>query len=133
MTTPALTITPLPGLPRVRPGDDLVALIGAAFERAGFVPKPKDIIVIAQKIVSKSEGRIARLDEVKPSARANEIAAVTGKDPRQVQLVLDESDEVLRAKKNVMVVAHRLGLVMANAGIDRSNVEQAGDGETVLL
>jgi coenzyme F420-0:L-glutamate ligase/coenzyme F420-1:gamma-L-glutamate ligase len=133
MTRPALTITPLPGLPRVRPGDDLVALIGAALERAGLVPKAKDIIVIAQKIVSKSEGRIARLEEVKPSARANELAAVTGKDPRQVQLVLDESDEVLRAKKNVMVVAHRLGLVMANAGIDRSNVEQAGDGETVLL
>jgi coenzyme F420-0:L-glutamate ligase / coenzyme F420-1:gamma-L-glutamate ligase len=133
MTKPALTITPLPGLPRVRPGDDLVVLIEAALERAGLAPEPGDIIVVAQKIVSKSEGRLARLDEVKPSARANELAAVTGKDPRQVQLVLDESDEVLRAKKNVMVVAHRLGLVMANAGIDRSNVDQPGDGESVLL
>ncbi|HEX4893284.1 MAG TPA: coenzyme F420-0:L-glutamate ligase [Hyphomicrobiaceae bacterium] len=133
MTRPALTITPLPGLPRVRPGDDLVALVSDALKRAGLVLQANDIVVVAQKIVSKSEGRLARLDDVTPSVQANELAAVTGKDPRQVQLVLDESDEVLRAKKNVMVVAHRLGLVMANAGIDRSNVEQAGAGETVLL
>ncbi len=133
MTRPALTITPLPGIPRVKPGDDLVALLAVAIERAEQTLRPQDIVVVAQKIVSKAEGRIAPLDTVAPSARANELAAVTGKDPRQLELVLAESDEVLRAKRNVIVVSHRLGLVMANAGIDRSNVEQEGAGESVLL
>ena len=133
MTARTLTVSPLPGLPRVRPGDDLVALIVAAIDRAGLVPVAQDIIVLAQKIVSKAEGRFASLDTVTPSPRAHELAAVTGKDPRQMELVLAASAEVLRAKKNVIVVAHRLGLVMANAGIDRSNVEQAGESETVLL
>jgi len=128
-----LTVTPLAGLPRVVPGDDLVALLCAAIERAGLAPQHQDIVVVAQKIVSKSEGRLARLEAVTPSPRALELAGITGKDPRQIQLVLDESDKVLRAKRNVIVVAHRLGLVMANAGIDRSNVEQGGGGETVLL
>lgn len=133
MTARTLTVTSLPGLPRIRPGDDLVALIIAAIDRTGLTPAAQDIIVLAQKIVSKAEGRLARLDAVAPSPRAHELATVTGKDPRQIELVLAESAEVLRAKKNVIVVAHRLGLVMANAGIDRSNVEQAGDAETVLL
>lgn len=133
MTARTLTVSPLPGLPQVRPGDDLVAMIVAAIDRAGLVPAAQDIIVLAQKIVSKAEGRLARLDAVAPSPRAHELATVTGKDPRQIELVLAESAEVLRAKKNVIVVAHRLGLVMANAGIDRSNVEQTGDAETVLL
>lgn len=128
-----LTIRPLEGLPRVKPGDDLAALLIAAIERSGIVPAAQDIVVVAQKIVSKSEGRIADLDAVRPTPRAHELAQTTGKDPRQMQLVLDESDEVLRAKKNVIVVAQRLGLVMANAGIDRSNVEQDGAGERVLL
>ncbi len=133
MTARTLTVTSLPGLPRIRPGDDLVALIIAAIDRTGLTPAAQDIIVLAQKIVSKAEGRLARLDAVAPSPRAHELATVTGKDPRQIELVLAESAEVLRAKKNVIVVAHRLGLVMANAGIDRSNVEQTGDAETVLL
>ena len=133
MTARTLTVTSLPGLPRIRPGDDLVALIFAAIDRKGLTPAAQDIIVLAQKIVSKAEGRLARLDAVAPSPRAHELATVTGKDPRQIELVLAESAEVLRAKKNVIVVAHRLGLVMANAGIDRSNVEQTGDAETVLL
>ncbi len=133
MTARTLTVSPLPGLPQVRPGDDLVAMIVAAIDRAGLVPADQDIIVLAQKIVSKAEGRLAPLDTVTPSPRAHELAAITGKDPRQMELVLADSAEVLRAKKNVIVVAHRLGLVMANAGIDRSNVEQTGDSETVLL
>lgn len=133
MTARTLTVTSLPGLPRIRPGDDLVALIIAAIDRTGLTPAAQDIIVLAQKIVSKAEGRLARLDAVAPSPRAHELATVTGKDPRQIELVLAESAEVLRANKNVIVVAHRLGLVMANAGIDRSNVEQTGDAETVLL
>ena len=133
MTARTLTVSPLPGLPQIRPGDDLVAMIVAAIDLAGLVPADQDIIVLAQKIVSKAEGRLAPLDTVTPSPRAHELAAITGKDPRQMELVLAESAEVLRAKKNVIVVAHRLGLVMANAGIDRSNVEQTGDSETVLL
>ena len=133
MIARTLTVSPLPGLPQVRPGDDLVAMIVAAIDRAGLVPAAQDIIVLAQKIVSKAEGRLAALDTVTPSPRAHELAAITGKDPHQMELVLADSTEVLRAKKNVIVVAHRLGLVMANAGIDRSNVEQAGESETVLL
>jgi coenzyme F420-0:L-glutamate ligase / coenzyme F420-1:gamma-L-glutamate ligase len=133
MSPRSLTVTPLGGLPRVRAGDDLVSLLVAAIDRAGITPVAQDIVVTAQKIVSKAEGRLPRLVDVTPSARAHELAGVTGKDPRLVELVLSESTEVLRAKKNVMVVAHRLGLVMANAGIDRSNVEQAGADETVLL
>lgn len=133
MTARSLTITPLPGMPRVKPGDDLAALLIAALARAGLVPQPQDIVVVAQKIVSKSEGRIRPLATARPDTRAEDLARVTGKDPRQVALVLEEADEVLRAKKNVIVVAHRLGLVMANAGIDRSNVEQGPEGEAVLL
>lgn len=132
--TRTLTVTPLPGLPRVKPGDDLVPLIVDGLARSGLVPRAQDIVVIAQKIVSKSEGRIRPLASVKVTPRAEELAQLTGKDPRQMALVLEESDgDVLRAKRNVIVVGHRLGLVMANAGIDRSNVEQGTDGESVLL
>lgn len=133
MSPRSLSITALPGIPRVKPGDDLSALVIAAIARAGLTPKRQDIVVVAQKIVSKAEGRIAPLDGVTPSARAEELARITGKDARQLELVLQESDDVLRAKKNVIVVGHRLGLVMANAGIDRSNVEQGSAGESVLL
>lgn len=133
MTTSALSVWPLQGLPRVKPGDDLAALLIAALERSGLQPVAGDILVVAQKIVSKAEGRIVDLATVAPSARAHDLAGVTGKDPRLLELVLTESTEVLRAKKNVIIVAHRLGLVMANAGIDRSNVEQAESGERVLL
>ncbi len=138
----ALTVRPLTGLPRVKPGDDLAALLIAALTRHKLTPGRQDIVVVAQKIVSKAEGRIVDLATVTPSARARELATVTGKDPRLVELVLQDSTDVLRAKKNVMVVAQRLGLVMANAGIDRSNVEQGsghgsgvnqGNGERVLL
>lgn len=133
MSIRTLTVTPVPGLPRIRPGDDLATLIADALTRAGLTPAAQDIVVVAQKIVSKAEGRLARLDSVTPTARAHELAAITGKDARLVELVLADSTTVLRAKRNVMVVAHRLGLVMANAGIDRSNVEQAAESETVLL
>lgn len=126
-------VRPLGGMPEVRPGADLAGLVIAAIERSGERPARSDIVVVAQKIVSKAEGRIARLDTVEPSAKARELADITGKDPRQLELVLGESSEVLRAKRNVIVVEHRLGLVMANAGIDRSNVTQEGAGESVLL
>ena len=130
---PSLSVWPLQGLPRVKPGDDLAALLIAALERSGVPPVAGDIVVVAQKIVSKAEGRIFDLAQVAPSARAHELAKVTGKDPRLLELVLSESTEVLRAKKNVIIVAHRLGLVMANAGIDQSNVEAEGGAEMALL
>jgi coenzyme F420-0:L-glutamate ligase/coenzyme F420-1:gamma-L-glutamate ligase len=133
MTEPVLSIWSLRGMPRVKPGDDLAALIVRSIEASGVVPKAGDVLVVAQKIVSKAEGRIFDLGGVTPSARAQELAGVTGKDPRLLELVLAESTEVLRAKKNVIVVAHRLGLVMANAGIDQSNVEADGMAEPVLL
>jgi coenzyme F420-0:L-glutamate ligase / coenzyme F420-1:gamma-L-glutamate ligase len=131
--SPALSVWPLHGIPRVKPGDDLPALLIESIERAGVRPAAGDIVVVAQKIVSKAEGRVFDVARVEPSARARELAGITGKDPRLLELVLSESTEVLRAKKNVIVVAHRLGLVMANAGIDQSNVEADGMAEPALL
>ncbi len=133
MSQGQVTITALAGIPRVRPGDDLAGLLIAALERGGMRPRSQDILVVAQKIVSKAEGRYLDLAELIPSARAGEIAAVTGKDPRLVEAVLRESDEVLRTKSQIMVVVHRLGHVMANAGIDRSNVDAGNGKEPVLL
>ncbi|MGE0768779.1 MAG: coenzyme F420-0:L-glutamate ligase [Hyphomicrobiaceae bacterium] len=133
MTEPALSIWPLRGIPRVRPGDDLADLLIRAIETSGLAPRGGDIVVVAQKIVSKAEGRIFDLADVEPSARAKELATVTGKDARLLELVLSEANDVLRAKKNVIVVGHRLGLVMANAGIDQSNVEADDMAEPALL
>jgi coenzyme F420-0:L-glutamate ligase/coenzyme F420-1:gamma-L-glutamate ligase len=130
---PALSVWPLQGLPRVEPGDDLAGLLIGAIEASGIRPQAGDILVVAQKVVSKAEGRIFDLSATTPSSRAHELAAITGKDPRLLELVLSESTEVLRAKRNVIVVAHRLGLVMANAGIDQSNVEASGMAEPALL
>lgn len=126
-----LVITPLEGLPLIQPGDDLPALLLAALARADLALVQGDIIVLAQKIVSKAEGRQVRLASVKPSARANELAQSAQKDPRLVQLILDESREVLRSRPGLIVVEHRLGFVSANAGIDHSNVSE--DADIVLL
>lgn len=135
----SIRFTALPGVPEVRAGDDLAALIVDAAQRAGVSLRDDAIVVVAQKIVSKAEGRSVELRSVTPSARALELAAITGKDARLVELILGESSAVLRAVPNVLVVRHRLGYVMANAGIDRSNVpdERSGDAdggaERVLL
>jgi coenzyme F420-0:L-glutamate ligase / coenzyme F420-1:gamma-L-glutamate ligase len=128
----ALTVTPLTGLPEVSPGDDLAELLVAALGRAPLDPQPGDVLVVAQKIVSKAEGRLIDLARVQPGARALELAAVTRKDARLVELVLSEATEVLRARPDVLIVRHRLGFVMANAGIDRSNVAP-GPTEWALL
>ncbi len=116
----------------VQPGDDLAALLAAALNRAGLSLQAGDVLVLAQKIVSKAEGRLVHLQTVTPSRRALELAEQVGKDPRLVQLILDESREVLRARPGLLVVEHRLGFVSANAGIDHSNVG-AADDDTVLL
>ena len=118
----SVSFTPLPGLPEVHAGDDLATLILAAAQRAGIAIGDDAIVVVAQKIVSKAEGRSVALNSVTPSARAVELAGITGKDARVIELILSESSAVLRAVPNVLVVRHRLGYVMANAGIDRSNV-----------
>jgi len=128
-----LTLTALEGIPEVRPGDDVAALVAQALERSAVRLVAGDVLVIAQKIVSKSEGRFAVLDEVEPTARARELAQVTGKDPRIVELVLRESSEVLRTRKNVIVVEHRLGMVLASAGIDQSNVDADAQGRARAL
>jgi coenzyme F420-0:L-glutamate ligase/coenzyme F420-1:gamma-L-glutamate ligase len=123
----------LPGMPLVRPGDDLAALIRDALARAGLALEQGDVLVIAQKVVSKAEGRFVRLGSVRPSADALRLAERTGKDPRLVEVVLSESHEVLRARDNLIISRHRLGLVMANAGVDASNVSDEAEGEVVLM
>lgn len=128
-----LTVTGVEGVPLVRPGDDLASLLIAAMEKNGLVPEKGDILVVAQKIVSKAEGRLLDLSEVEPSPEARKLAQETDKDPRQVEAILRESNEVVRSKPGVIVVEHRLGIVLANAGIDRSNVGGGDEGNTVLL
>jgi len=116
------------GLPRIKPDDDLAALIVA-----GLAPdklQDHDVVVLAQKIVSKSEGRLFRLSDVTPSPEAVDYGRKVDKDPRLVELILRESKEVVRAITGVLIVEHRLGFVMANAGIDASNVD---DPDQVLL
>ncbi|MFG1461306.1 coenzyme F420-0:L-glutamate ligase [Xanthobacter sp. DSM 24535] len=132
MTAPALSLHALPGIPLVEPGDDLAALLGAALEESGLGLCDGDILVVAQKIVSKAEGRYLALADVTPSARATEIAVRLGKDPRHVEVVLGESSEIVREGPHVLVVAHILGFVMANAGVDESNIDHT-DGARVLL
>jgi coenzyme F420-0:L-glutamate ligase / coenzyme F420-1:gamma-L-glutamate ligase len=135
MSTPpgSLSVVPLRGIPEVRPGADLAQLLQSALSAAAVVLRPDDVLVVAQKIVSKAEGRLVRLDTVRPGARAQELAAVTGKDARLVELILGESSEVVRAGRDVLIVRHRLGFVMANAGIDRSNLAADAVAVEVLL
>jgi coenzyme F420-0:L-glutamate ligase/coenzyme F420-1:gamma-L-glutamate ligase len=132
-STGSLTLTALRGMPEVTPGSDLAALLAGALEAAGLALRSGDVLVVAQKVVSKAEDRYVALDSITPQARALELAAITGKDPRLIELILGESSEVLRAKRDVLIVRHRLGFVMANAGIDRSNLAAAAGAERVLL
>jgi len=132
MEARTVTYTALSGIPLIEPGDDLCSIIADAIDAAGIVPQPGDTLVIAQKIVSKAEDRYVDLAEIKPTPRALEIAAKVGKDPRLVEVILAESTEVLRQRKDILIVAHRLGFVMANAGVDQSNIALDG-GDRVLL
>ncbi len=121
-------------MPLVQPGDDLAALIVAGLDRANIVLRSGDALVVAQKIVSKAEGRYATLAAVEPGAEAQDLAEKTGKDARLVELILRESVRVVRHRPNLLIVQHRHGYVLANAGIDASNVEpDAMAGERVLL
>jgi len=127
-----LTLTPLRGIAEVVPGSDLATIIATSLAASNLTLQAGDVLVVAQKIVSKAEGRRRDLADVTPGERARELAALTRKDARLVELILSESTEVLRARPDVLIVRHRLGFVMANAGIDRSNVADA-PGEHVLL
>jgi coenzyme F420-0:L-glutamate ligase/coenzyme F420-1:gamma-L-glutamate ligase len=131
--TTALELLAIPGLPMIKAGDDLAALIAEGYARAGVEPRDGDVLALAQKIVSKAEGRSVELASVKPSARAVAVAAEVQKDPRLVELILSESVRVVRSRPNVLIVEHRLGFVMANAGVDQSNVAPTDGVERALL
>ncbi len=126
----SLQFLPLPGLPFIQPGDDLGGLIVAAMSKAGLILAADDIVVIAQKVVSKAEGRWVRLTEITPSAQARELAAITGKPAELVEVILWDTAQVVRARPGLLIVEHTLGFICANAGLDRSNV--SGDEETLL-
>ena len=132
MTPRELRIRAISGVPRVRPGDDLAGFLADAIVRAGGELCDGDVVVVAQKIVSKAEGRIVRLADVAPSPRALELAARVDKDARVVEVILRESVEVLRAVPGVLIVETRQGIVLANAGADMSNIEH-DDGDDHLL
>jgi coenzyme F420-0:L-glutamate ligase/coenzyme F420-1:gamma-L-glutamate ligase len=129
----AVEMFAVPGIPLVHKGDDLVTSIADGLTRGGIVPRGSDVFVLTQKIVSKAEGRMVDLATVDPSAEAIELAAKVQKDPRLVELILSESVRVVRSRPNVLIVEHRLGFVMANAGIDQSNVGSPGDPQQALL
>lgn len=122
-----LQLIALSGIPLVRRGDNLCAVVLNALAHSGETLRSGDILVLAQKIVSKAHGRHVDLRTITPSARARELATTVDKDARLIELILRESSEVLRVRKDVIVVVHRLGFVMANAGIDFSNVESDTD------
>jgi coenzyme F420-0:L-glutamate ligase/coenzyme F420-1:gamma-L-glutamate ligase len=127
-----MRLFPIPNLPLIQPGDDLVTLFLERLAVAGEAFQPGDILVIAQKIVSKAEGRLVRLADITAGPEAVRVAEVVGKDPRVVQVVLDESRAILRVRPHLLVVEQRNGWICANAGVDRSNVQPAEDGAESL-
>lgn len=131
----SITITGIKDIPLIKPmpegSTDLANLIGDAIEAMSLIPEDGDILVLAQKIVSKAEGRQVALETVTPSAEAHSLAEEVDKDPRIVELILSESNRVVRKIPGVLIVEHRLGFVHANAGIDQSNVE--GEDQALLL
>jgi coenzyme F420-0:L-glutamate ligase/coenzyme F420-1:gamma-L-glutamate ligase len=128
-----IQIIPLPIIGEVRPGAELAGDIAAAMSAQGVSPCNSDVLVVTQKIVSKAENRYVDLAQVSPGAQAQAIAAQCSKDPRLVELVLQESDEVIRIAPHVLITRHRSGHVMANAGIDQSNVGPGRNEEVLLL
>jgi len=131
----SLTLTPLRNIPLIRRDDNLADIVVNALQENNIALQDSDIFVFAQKIISKAEGRAVNLATITPSARAKELAKETEKDARVVELILQESNEVLRTRVGAIIVEHKLGFVCANAGIDHSNVAGLGDSaeEWVLL
>jgi coenzyme F420-0:L-glutamate ligase/coenzyme F420-1:gamma-L-glutamate ligase len=128
-----LELFAIPDFPMVRESDNLPALIADGLARAGLELHERDVVVLAQKIVSKAEGRSVDLASVVPTPEAEKLAAEVGKDPRIVQVVLSDSVKVVRSRPNLMIMQHRLGFVMANAGVDQSNVAPADGIHRALL
>lgn len=133
MLAAPVSLFALSGFPLVEPGDDLARLLVEALRKNNLELVDGDIVVVAQKIVSKAEGLYIDLDDVRPSVEARELAARLGKDPRHVEVVLSESEEIVKVGERAIVVAHKLGFVMANAGIDESNISHGESGNRVLL
>ncbi|MEZ5571663.1 MAG: coenzyme F420-0:L-glutamate ligase [Halioglobus sp.] len=131
--TARLELIPLLRFPLVEPGDDLAQIISDALRDNGLILQAGDVLVVAQKVVSKAENRYVRLRDVSVSAEAAELAVQADKDPRQVQLILQESSAVLRVRPGVIIVEHRNGYVHANAGIDKSNICRDAQDPRVLL
>ena len=132
-TIPKMEIVGIPDLPMFQCGDDLPAILFDRARAAGIHLEEHDVVVVTQKIVSKVEGRTVRLSEVEPSPEAVELAAAVRKDPRFVEVVLRESRGVVAMRPDLLVVENRQGIICANAGIDRSNIEQTSEGETLML
>lgn len=128
MTATQITLTAVPGIPLIQPGDDLAAIIVRCLRETDLHLLPGDVLVVAQKVVSKAEGRLVSPLDVRPSAAAEALAAQTGKDPRLVEIILGDSNRVIRHRPGVLIVEQRSGFVCANAGVDHSNVP-ARDGE----
>ncbi len=128
-----LVLRALPGIPAIRAGDDLGEITWEALQRLPLELLPGDILVFAQKIVSKAEGRLVDLRTVTPGEQAERLARQTDKDPRIVEVILSEARRVVRAVPGILIVEHRLGWVMANAGVDQSNVVAGNDGTYALL
>jgi coenzyme F420-0:L-glutamate ligase / coenzyme F420-1:gamma-L-glutamate ligase len=132
-----LTLSPLPNIPIIRPGDNLAEFLLNSLRDVEINLEDGDILVLAQKIVSKAENRLVNLAAIRPSPAALELAEKTGKDPRLAELLLQESSEILRVRIGSVIVEHRLGFICANAGIDQSNVgnsdAEARDHDWALL
>jgi coenzyme F420-0:L-glutamate ligase/coenzyme F420-1:gamma-L-glutamate ligase len=133
MLPATLTLQAVPGIPMVEPGDDLASLLVSALDQAELRLQDGDVLVLAQKIVSKAEGRYAYLNEIEPGPEAVELARNCDKDPRHMEVLLAESHSVLRQRPGVVIVEHKLGYVHANAGIDRSNIASEDDNPRLLL
>ena len=131
--TAQFSVFGVPNIPMIEHGDCLSDIIMQALDHAGLTLQAGDVVCLAQKIVSKAEGRMLALSSITPSPEAEELATATAKDPRMVQLILDESTEVMRHKPNVLIVRHRLGIVGAHAGIDQSNIDHQGEEQALLL
>ena len=129
----SLTLTPLLNFPLIRQDDNLADILVKSLQETQIELQDNDIIVLAQKIVSKSEGRMVNLATVTPSQHAIELAQKADKDPRVMELMLQESNEVLRIRVGTIIVEHKLGFVCANAGIDHSNVMSGGNTEDYVL
>lgn len=129
---PSFHVHAVSGVPMVQAGDDLPKIILEALDQSGFVLEIGDILVLASKIISKAEGRIVALEDVRPSDKAIRVATEVDKDPRIVELVLAESDGISRQRKGVLITEHRLGFVSANSGLDASNVDET-NAKVLLL